>query len=126
MIFASLLLLELICSLLVLKDLHLLLESLFEDHWVVLVSEGVIVLLHRHRNLLSNCFDHCALPDLVPLLEILRCVIQTCLAVRLLDILRKPQAIDNLTLHVLREESYLLFLENEHFDFGCDSYNTHL
>ena len=118
--------LELSCSLFVLKDRHLLLESRFQDHWVVLVSERVGVLLHGHRNLLSNRFDHCALPDLVPLQEVLRCLLQAWLGVRLLDVLRKPQAIDNLALHVLREEGYLLFLEDEHFDFGCGGYNTHL
>ena len=104
----------------------MLVEFRFEDHWVVLVSERVDVLLHGHRNLLSNSFDRCTLPDLVPLQEVLRCLLQSWLGVWLLDVLRKPQAIDNLALHVLREERYLLFLEDEHFDFGCHGYNTHL
>jgi len=91
---------------------------LVKDHGQVFVGEGVDLVLHGHRELFHQRLQHDLLLVNVPLVKLRLNRLHVLVRIGPLNILRFAEPNDDFTLHVLWEESNLIFVEDEHLYFG--------
>lgn len=91
---------------------------LVKDHGQVFVGERADFVLHGHWELFHQCLEHDLLLVNVPLIKLLLNCLHVLVSIWPLNILRLAEPDDDFTLHVLWEESNLVFVKDEHLYFG--------